>query len=128
MGIDRNARAMMGARIRMDAGLTAATRLVALAALFAPGGMACRTGRCQMHRAALARQAGVCEKTVTRATQALETAGYLHVVPTYGPRRRAEGGRWFRPRGANVLDWVLPPGFFLKDRGSPRAIALGKFG
>ena len=33
------------------------------------------------------------------------------VVPTYGPRRREHGGRWFRPRGANVLVWLFPADF-----------------
>ncbi|CAK0761999.1 hypothetical protein WCLP8_3380005 [uncultured Gammaproteobacteria bacterium] len=38
------------------------------------------------------------------------------VVLTYGPRMRAEGGRWFRPRGPNVLEWVFPEGFFLSAK------------
>ncbi len=101
--IDRNLRARLGAQIRADKRLTHATRLVANAALFAATDA--RTGRCQAYRARLAHEAGCHAATVTRATNTLQEAGYLKVVPTYGPRRRAEGGRWFRPRGANVLVW-----------------------
>ena len=101
--IDRNARARLGAKIRGDKNLTHAARLVANAALFASTDA--RTGRCQAYRARLAHEAGCHTATVTRATNALQEAGYLKVVPTYGPRRRQEGGRWFRPRGANVLVW-----------------------
>jgi hypothetical protein len=109
--IDRNMRARLGAKIRGDKNLTHATRL---AALFAATDA--RTGRCQAYRARLAHEAGCHAATVTRSTNALQEAGYLRVVPTYGPRRREEGGRWFRPRGANVLVWsevllkrILPP-------------------
>ncbi len=101
--IDRNLRARLGAKIRADKSLTHATRSVANAALFAATDA--RTNRCQAYRARLAHEAGCHPCTVTRATKALEEAGYLKVVPTYGPRRREEGGRWFRPRGANVLEW-----------------------
>ena len=27
-----------------------------------------------------------------------------------------QGGRWFRPRGPNVLEWRLPADFFLRDK------------
>ena len=101
--IDRNLRARLGAKIRSDKSLTHATRSIANAALFAATDA--RTGRCQAYRDKLAHEAGCHPCTVTRATKALEEAGYLKVVPTYGPRRREEGGRWFRPRGANVLEW-----------------------
>jgi hypothetical protein len=103
--IDRNLRARLGAKIRSDKRLTHATRSVGNAALFA--GTDARSGRCQAYRARLAHEAGCHRSTVSRGTKALEEAGYLKVVPTYGPRRRAEGegGRWFRPRGANVLVW-----------------------
>ena len=101
--IDRNLRARLGAKIRSDKSLTHATRSIANAALFAATDA--RTGRCQAYRAKLAHEAGCHPCTVSRATKALEEAGYLKVVPTYGPRRREEGGRWFRPRGANVLEW-----------------------
>lgn len=101
--IDRNLRARLGAKIRSDKSLTHATRLIANAALFAATDA--RTGRCQAYRAKLAHEAGCHPCTVTRGTKSLEDAGYLKVVPTYGPRRREEGGRWFRPRGANVLVW-----------------------
>lgn len=114
MAIDRNARARLGAKLRADKTLTHATRSVANAALFA--GMDARTGRCQAYRARLAHEAGCCERTVTRATQALQEAGYLQVVPTWGARRRQQGGRWFRPRGPNVLEWRLPADFFLRDK------------
>jgi hypothetical protein len=40
----------------------------------------------------------------------------MEVVPTYGQRQRGRGGRYYRPRGANVLVWVLPADFFLKDK------------
>jgi hypothetical protein len=111
--IDRNARARLGARIRADRSLTHATRSVANAALFAA--MDARTGRCQAYRARLAHEAGCSERSVTRATAALEQAGYVEIVPTYGPRRRQEGGRWFRPRGANVIAWIVPASF-LRDK------------
>ena len=101
--IDRNLRARLGAKIRSDKSLTHATRSIANAALFAATDA--RTGRCQAYRARLAHEAGCHPCTVTRGTKSLEEAGYLKVVPTYGPRRREEGGRWFRPRGANVLVW-----------------------
>ncbi len=110
--IDRNVRARLGARLRADKSLTPSTRLVAHAALFAA--MDARTGRCQAYRARLAHEAGCHVDTVTTATKKLEAAGYIKIVPTYGQRRRQQGGRWFRPRGANVIEWVLPACFFLK--------------
>jgi len=111
--LDRNTRARFSARIRADRRLTPTTRLVGQAALFAC--MDARTGRCQAYRARLAHEAGCCERTVTRATADLEAAGYLTVVPTWGTRRRQQGGRWFLPRGPNVLEWRLPADFFLRD-------------
>ena len=109
--IDRNARARLAARIRVDSRLSPTARHVANAALFAA--MDARTGRCQAYRARLAHEAGCSKRSVTRATQALQDAGYLQVVPTYGQRRREQGGRWFRPRGANVLEWRVSADFFL---------------
>lgn len=110
--IDRNARARLGAKIRSDRRLSATTRLVANAALFAA--MDARTGRCQAYRARLAHEAGCHVDTVSAATKKLEAHGYLRVVPTYGQRRRQSGGRWFRPRGANVIEWQVSASFFLK--------------
>jgi hypothetical protein len=115
MSIDRNARARLGARLRADTRLTPTARLVAHAALF--GCMDARTGRCQAYRARIAKEAGCCERSVTRGTDALQEAGYVTVVPTWGTRRRQESGRWFRPRGPNVIEWVLPADF-LRDRMS----------
>ena len=115
--IDRNVRARLAARIRVDSRLTPTARHVANAALFA--GMDARTGRCQAYRARLAHEAGCSKRSVTRATQALADAGYLQVVPTYGQRRRESGGRWFRPRGANVLEWRVPADFFLSAKLAP---------
>jgi hypothetical protein len=109
--IDRNARARLGAKIRANRDLTPTTRLVANAALFAATDA--KTGRCQAFRARLAHEAGCSNRSVTRATNALQDAGILKVIPTYGKRMRAENGRWFRPRGANVLEWN---GDFLRDK------------
>ena len=111
--IDRNARARLSVKIRQDRRLSPTTRHVANAALFA--GMDARTGRCQAYRARLAHEAGCSPRSVTRATAALQEAGYLKVVATWGQRRREVGGRWFRPQGANVIEWILPAGF-LVDR------------
>ncbi len=111
--IDRNARARLAVRIRQDKRLSPTTRHVANAALFA--GMDARTGRCQAYRARLAHEAGCSPRSVTRATAALKDAGYVRVARTWGQRRRESGGRWFRPQGANVIEWILPAGF-LVDR------------
>jgi len=121
--IDRNARARLGARLRADKRLSPTTRLVAHAALFAA--MDARTGRCQAFRARLAHEAGCCKRSVSRATAALAQAGYLTVAPTWGARRREQGGRWFRPRAANVLVWTLPADF-LRDKPSPSPSSLYK--
>ena len=122
MAIDRNARARLGARLRADRRLSATTRLVGHAALFAC--MDARTGRCQAYRARLAQEAGCSPRSVSRATAALEVAGYLRVSPTYATRRREQGGRWFRPRGANLLEWRISADFFLRDKPAavPRPI------
>lgn len=112
--IDRNVRARLGAKLRQDRRLTGTTFRVAQAALF--GCMDARTGRCQAFRARLAHEAGVSERSVSRATNALQAAGYVKVVPTYGQRRRIIGGRWFRPRGANVLEWLVSADFFLSAK------------
>jgi len=40
----------------------------------------------------------------------------LQVVPTWGQRRREAHGRWYRPRGANMLVWAA---VFLVDRMAP---------
>ena len=113
MAVDRNVRARLGARIRADRRLSPTARLVGQAALFSA--MDARTGRCQAYRARLAHEAGCSPRSVTRATTALQEAGYIRVVATWGQRRRENGGRWFRPQGANVIEWVLPAGF-LVDR------------
>ena len=115
--IDRNARARLGARIRADKRLTHATRSVANAALFSA--MDARTGRCQAYRARLAHEAGCSPRSVTRATQALQDAGYVRVVPTWGKRHRTDGRRWYRPRGANVLEWQVPASFVVSAKLAP---------
>jgi DNA-binding transcriptional MocR family regulator len=118
MAIDRNMRARLGAKLRADTALTHATRLVGNASLFAT--MDAKTGRAQASRARLAHEAGCAVRTVTRATNALEEAGYIKVIPTYGPRKRVSenGKRWYRPRGANVIEWVVPEDFLLSDKRS----------
>ena len=113
MAIDRNTRARLGARIRADRRLSPTTRLVGQAALFAATDA--HNGRCQAYRARLAHEAGCSPRSVTRATAALAEAGYVKVVATWGQRRREIGGRWFRPRGANVIVWILPAGFLLAN-------------
>jgi hypothetical protein len=114
MAIDRNVRARLGARIRADRRLSPTTRLVGQAALFAATDA--RTGRCQAYRARLAHEAGCSPRSVTRATQALQDAGYLSVVPTWGKRHRSDGRRWYRPRGANVLEWQVSADFFVSAK------------
>ncbi len=109
--IDRNARARLSVKIRQDRRLSPTTRHVANAALFAATDV--RTGRCKAYRARLAHEAGCSKRSVTRATAALVEAGYIKLVPTWGQRRREQGGRWFRPRGANVIEWNLPTDFLL---------------
>jgi hypothetical protein len=110
---DRNARVRFSVRIRQDVRLTPATRLVANALLFAC--VDSRTGRCQPYRARIAHEAGVSERTVTRAVQSLRDAEYLDVTPTWGKRHRTDGRRWYRPRGANVLEWRIPIDFSVRD-------------
>ncbi len=114
MPIDRNARARLAVRIRQDRRLSPTTRHVANAALFSA--MDARTGRCQAYRARLAHEAGCSARSVTRATQALQDAGYIAVVPTWGRRHRSDGRRWYRPRGANVLEWRVSADFFVSDK------------
>ena len=114
MAIDRNVRARLGAKIRQDKRLSPTARHVANAALFAATDA--RTGRCQAYRARLAHEAGCSQRSVTRATQALQDAGYLIVTPTWGQRRRKDGHRWYRPRGANVLEWQVSADFFVSAK------------
>ena len=121
--IDRNARARLAVRIRQDKRLSPTTRHVANAALFA--GMDARTGRCQAYRARLAHEAGCSQRSVSRATGALAEAGYVKVVPTWGQRCREAGGRWFRPRGANVIEWNLPSDF-LRDKMAAHPSPISK--
>ena len=114
MAIDRNVRARLGARLRADRRLSPTARLVGQTALFV--GMDARTGRCQAYRARLAHEAGCSQRSVTRATQALQDTGYIVVVPTWGKRYRTDGRRWYRPRGANVLEWRIPATFFVSAK------------
>ena len=114
MAIDRNVRTRLAVRIRQDRRLSPTTRHVANAALFSA--MDARTGRCQAYRARLAHEAGCSQRSVTRATQALQDAGYLSVVPTWGKRHRSDGRRWYRPRGANVLEWRVSADFFVSAK------------
>ena len=114
MPIDRNARARLAVRIRRDKRLSPTTRHVANAALFAATDA--RSARCQAYRARLAHEAGCSQRSVTRATQALQEAGYLTVVPTWSRCHRADGRRWYRPRGANVLEWRIPATFFVSAK------------
>ena len=122
--IDRNARARLAVRIRQDKRLSPTTRHVANAALFAV--MDARNGRCQAYRARLAHEAGCSKRSVTRATQALQEAGYVKVVATWGPRRREIGGRWFRPKGANVIEWLVSADFFLSAKLAAYPSSLSK--
>ena len=114
MPIDRNVRARLGARLRADRRLSPTARLVGQAALFAATDA--RSARCQAYRARLAHEAGCSRRSVTRATNQLAELGYLAVVPTWDRRHRADGRRWFRPRGANVLEWRIPATFFVSDK------------
>ena len=104
MAIDRNIRARLGARLRVDSRLSHAEARAAQAILFA--GTDARTGRCQMYRERIAREAAVSLRSVDRAIARLKELAYLVVTPTYGQRHRQQGGRWFRPRGANVFTWA----------------------
>ena len=112
--IDRNARTRLAVRLRQDKRLSPTARHVANAALFSA--MDNRTGRCQAYRARLAHEAGCSKRSVTRATQALQDAGYIKVVPTWGKRHRSDGRRWYRPRGANVLEWQVSADFFVSAK------------
>ena len=105
MAIDRNIRARLGAHLRTDRRLSHAEARAAQAILFA--GTDCRTGRCQMYRDRIAREATVSLRSVDRAIARLKELAYLVVTPTYGQRHRQQGGRWFRPRGANVFTWAI---------------------
>ena len=122
--IDRNARTRLSVRIRQDRRLSPTTRHVANAALFAATDA--RTGRCQAFRARLAHEAGCSQRSVTRATQALADAGYLSVVPTWGKRHRSDGRRWYRPRGANVLEWQVSADFFVSAKLAPYPSSTSK--
>ena len=104
MAIDRNLRAQLGMRIRSDSRLSHAEARAAQAILFA--GTDCRTGRCQMYRQRIAREAAISLRSVDRAIAKLRDLAYLTVVPTYGQRHRQQGGRWFRPRDASVFIWA----------------------
>ena len=104
MAIDRNIRARLGARLRVDSRLSHAEARAAQAILFA--GTDARTGRCQMYRERIAREAAVSLRSVDRAIARLKELSYLVVTATYGQRHRQQGGRWFRPRGASVFAWA----------------------
>ena len=105
MAIDRNLRAKLGMKLRTDRRLSHAEARAAQAILFA--GTDCRTGRCQMFRERIAREAAVSLRSVDRAIARLKELAYLVVTPTYGQRHRQQGGRWFRPRGASVFTWAV---------------------
>jgi hypothetical protein len=125
MAIDRNARAKLGAKLRSDAKLTPTTRLVGQAILFAA--MNASTGRSLAFRGYLAEEAGCSERSVTRANAALVEAGYLTIVPTWGKNKIAHDGRWFRPRGPNVYEWVVPESFYRANLSTcPRPIYIKK--
>ena len=104
MAIDKNIRAKLGMKLRTDCRLSHAEARAAQAILFA--GTDCRTGRCQMYRERIAREAAVSLRSVDRAIARLKELTYLVVTPTWGQRHRQQGGRWFRPRGANVFTWA----------------------
>ena len=59
-----------------------------------------------MYRERIAREAAVSLRSVDRAIARLRELAYLAVTPTWGQRHRQQGGRWFRPRGANVFTWA----------------------
>ena len=65
-----------------------------------------KTGRNQAYVAAIARLAGVSEPSVYRALKRLKELGFLRVIPTWGKQMKAAGGRWFRPRGASIYEWL----------------------
>ena len=129
-------------KLRQATELTPTTKLVGHASIFASADS--RTGRCEAYRAKLAHEAGCSVRSVSRASHDLAAAGLVDIVPTYGPRRRAQDGRWFRPRGPNVWLWravkVLPPilrakpaadsSILIKERElpAPLAAALARLG
>lgn len=104
MAIDKNIRAKLGMRLRIDHRLSHAEARAAQAILFA--GTDIRTGRCQMFRERIAREAAVSLRSVDRAIAKLKELAYLTVTHTWGQRHREQGGRWFRPKGASVFIWA----------------------
>jgi hypothetical protein len=105
MRIDRNVRARLGAQIRRDTRLTHTAKLVGLAILFA--GFDCGTGRCQMYRQRIAREADVSLRSVDRAISQLRVLRYLAVIPTYADKFKfSVNGRRYKPRSANVFIWL----------------------
>ena len=102
--LDRNLRARLGAKIRADRHLTHAHRSVGLAILFACTNV--RTGRSDAYRKRIAQEAGCSERTVSRAFSSLSQTGYLTICSTYRRRHRSDKGRWYRPRGPNVILWT----------------------
>ena len=102
--LDRNLRARLGAKIRADQRLSHATRCVGTAILFACTN--CKSGRSDAYRARIAHEAACSERTVSRAFSSLRDAGYITISPTYQRRHRSDKGRWYRPRGPNVVLWT----------------------
>lgn len=104
MAIDNRARIAFWNSLRADPRLTGSDTRVANVLLFQF--MNVNTGRNQAYVAAIARLAGVSERSVYRALDKLKTLGLLRIVPTWAARMVAVGGRWFKPRGASIYEWL----------------------
>jgi len=104
MAIDNRERIKFWNELRSDTRLTGSDARVANVLLFQF--MNINTGRNQGYVAAIARFAGISERSVYRALSKLKGLGLLTIIPTWGRRMIAVGKRWFRPRGPSIYEWL----------------------
>ena len=120
MQLDRNARARIGAEIRMNKALTGATVRVALALLFQFMGAA---GRAWPSYETLAEAAGVSPRQTIRAVAQLVSLGYITKTKRWASNRAIKrAGRWIPNQLTNMYLWIK--GFALSDKPAvnPRPI------
>ena len=112
MTLDRNARARIGAEIRMNKALTGSAVRVAQALLFQFMGA---VGRAWPSYESLAEAAGVSTRQTIRAVVQLVDLGYITKTKRWADNRAIKrAGRWVPNQLTNMYLWVR--GFVLSDK------------
>lgn len=120
MAIDRNARARLFQRIQADRSLSLGARAVARAILQLADNM----GRCRRTYDAIASQAGIDRRTVSRALQCL--GRYLDIHRSRQTRPGRNGGLLVMARAVNLYMLRVPAEFAPSHKGQDATVSTNQ--